>query len=125
MRGRRPGPPSSDHVSDRPIVERSWRIPEPVLGFNPARQEFQQRRLGGGADDKSSCAIAMLALREISRSAALSGDLVAAFTIDEEGSSIGTSHLVAHHRADGQSCSSPWVSDALSSSTRASVGWTS
>ena len=55
----------------------------------------------GAADDKSSCAIAMLALREISRPAALSGDLVAAFTIDEEGSSIGTSHLVANHRADG------------------------
>jgi acetylornithine deacetylase len=56
----------------------------------------------GAADDKSSCAIAMLAFREIATSGRrLRGDLVLACTVDEEGSSSGTFHLVEHHRFDG------------------------
>jgi acetylornithine deacetylase/succinyl-diaminopimelate desuccinylase-like protein len=55
----------------------------------------------GVADDKSSCAIALLTLREIARSGhRLRGDLVVACTIDEEGSSVGTSDLVRRHRFD-------------------------
>jgi acetylornithine deacetylase/succinyl-diaminopimelate desuccinylase-like protein len=56
----------------------------------------------GAADDKSSCAIAMLVLREIARSVDRRlGDVLAAFTVDEEGASAGTFALVANHRADG------------------------
>jgi acetylornithine deacetylase/succinyl-diaminopimelate desuccinylase-like protein len=56
----------------------------------------------GAADDKSSCAIAMLALREIAASVERPrGDVVAAFTVDEEGASIGTFNLVERHRYDG------------------------
>ena len=55
----------------------------------------------GAADDKGCCAIALLALRELTRrGAALRGDLVVACVADEEGISIGTEHLVATHRPD-------------------------
>jgi acetylornithine deacetylase len=56
----------------------------------------------GVADDKASCAIGLLALRELARSGTrLRGDVVLACTIDEEGSSIGTSDLVRRHTYDG------------------------
>jgi acetylornithine deacetylase/succinyl-diaminopimelate desuccinylase-like protein len=56
----------------------------------------------GVADDKSSCAIALLAMREIVASGArLRGDLVVACTVDEEALSIGTTDLVARHSFDG------------------------
>jgi acetylornithine deacetylase len=56
----------------------------------------------GVADDKSSCAIALLALRDLAASGRrLRGDVVVACTVDEEGSSIGTIDLVRRHRYDG------------------------
>jgi acetylornithine deacetylase len=55
----------------------------------------------GASDDKSCCALALLALRSLaSREPRLAGDVVVACTIDEEGVSIGTEHLVANHRFD-------------------------
>lgn len=55
----------------------------------------------GAADDKGCCAIALLALRELTRrGVSLRGDLVVACVADEEGISIGTEHLVATHRPD-------------------------
>ncbi len=55
----------------------------------------------GAADDKSSCAIGMLALRSLAeRGVRLRGDVVLACTIDEEGASIGTEHLLRNHRMD-------------------------
>jgi acetylornithine deacetylase len=56
----------------------------------------------GVADDKSSCAIALLAMRELATSGnRLRGDVAVACTIDEEGASIGTIDLVKRHRYDG------------------------
>lgn len=56
----------------------------------------------GVADDKSSCAIALLTLRELATSGhRLRGDVVVACTIDEEGASIGTMDLVKRHAYDG------------------------
>lgn len=55
----------------------------------------------GAADDKSSCAMGMLALRSlVERGVRLRGDLVLACTIDEEGVSIGTEDLIRRHRMD-------------------------
>ena len=55
----------------------------------------------GAADDKSSCAIGMLALRSLAeRGVRLRGDVVLACTIDEEGASIGTEHLLRNHPMD-------------------------
>jgi acetylornithine deacetylase/succinyl-diaminopimelate desuccinylase-like protein len=55
----------------------------------------------GVADDKSSVVIGMLALREIVRSGPRPrGDLVFAATMDEEGSSVGTSDLVRRYTFD-------------------------
>lgn len=52
----------------------------------------------GVADDKGGCAAAMLAALDLARSGArLAGNLLVALVIDEEGISIGTEHLVAHH----------------------------
>ena len=56
----------------------------------------------GAADDKSCCAIGLLVMREIALSGRRQrGDLVVACTIDEEGSSVGTTDLVKRHRFDG------------------------
>ena len=55
----------------------------------------------GVADDKASCAIGLLALRDLARaSSRLRGDVVLACTIDEEGASIGTLDLVRRHSWD-------------------------
>jgi acetylornithine deacetylase/succinyl-diaminopimelate desuccinylase-like protein len=55
----------------------------------------------GVADDKSGCAIGMLALRElVERGVSLRGDLTLACVADEEGVSIGTEHYVRNHSAD-------------------------
>jgi len=55
----------------------------------------------GAADDKSSCVIGMLALRSlVERGIRLKGDLVVATTVDEEGASIGTIHMLERHRPD-------------------------
>ena len=56
----------------------------------------------GVADDKASCAVGLLVLRELARSGSRPrGDVVLACTIDEEGSSIGTVDLVRRHTWDG------------------------
>lgn len=55
----------------------------------------------GVADDKAGCAAAMFAVRDVVRSGQrLRGDVLIACVIDEEGISIGTEHLVAHHKID-------------------------
>jgi len=55
----------------------------------------------GAADDKAGCAAAMLAVRDLVASRTpLAGDVLLALVIDEEGVSIGTEHLVAHHDVD-------------------------
>jgi acetylornithine deacetylase/succinyl-diaminopimelate desuccinylase-like protein len=61
-----------------------------------------ERMIGlGVADDKSGCAAGLLALRELAeRGVSLRGDVVLACVADEEGISIGTEHLVAHHPID-------------------------
>jgi acetylornithine deacetylase/succinyl-diaminopimelate desuccinylase-like protein len=66
-------------------------------------QRRGDRLIGVGvADDKSSVAIGMLALRELASSGErLRGDVVLACTADEEGVSIGTFDLVRRHRYDG------------------------
>jgi len=55
----------------------------------------------GAADDKSGCAVALLALRTLVESGRkLRGDLLVACTVDEEGISIGTEDLVRRHHMD-------------------------
>lgn len=52
----------------------------------------------GAADDKSSCALGMLALRSLAaRGVRLRGDVLLACTVDEEGASIGTEDLLRRH----------------------------
>lgn len=80
-----------------------------TVGYaNWADRALRPERVGdrlvgvGVADDKSSCAIALLAMREIvSSGGRLRGDLVVACTVDEEALSIGTTNLVEHHAFDG------------------------
>ena len=80
-----------------------------TVGYaNWADRALRPERIGdrlvgvGVADDKSSCAIALLAMREIVASGPrLRGDLVVAFTVDEEALSIGTTNLLEHHTYDG------------------------
>lgn len=81
----------SDTVGYRNWAERA---------LKPERQG--DRLIGVGvADDKSSVAIGMLALREIAQSGGRPrGDVVFAATIDEEGSSVGTMDLVRRYRYD-------------------------
>jgi succinyl-diaminopimelate desuccinylase len=61
-----------------------------------------ERLIGlGVADDKACCALGLLVLRALAAGdTPLRGDLMVACTIDEEGSSIGTSHLMDHHEMD-------------------------
>lgn len=68
--------------------------------LSPVRQG--DRLIGlGVADDKSSCAIGMLVLRSlVERGVRLKGDLIVATTVDEEGASIGTLHMLEGHRPD-------------------------
>ncbi len=55
----------------------------------------------GAADDKGGVTVSLLALRSIAESGMrLRGDLLVALVVDEEGASIGTSHLIAHHPMD-------------------------
>ncbi len=59
----------------------------------------------GAADDKAGCVTAMLAMRELSANrASLAGEVVAAFTIDEEGASIGTEDLLHRHQREMDAC---------------------
>jgi acetylornithine deacetylase/succinyl-diaminopimelate desuccinylase-like protein len=68
---------------------------------------FTARREGdrliglGAADNKAQCAALMLAVRRLAEgSRPASGELLAAFVIDEEGPSVGTHELVKTLRAD-------------------------
>jgi acetylornithine deacetylase len=55
----------------------------------------------GVVDDKAGCAAAMLALRDLVRSGTrLKGDVLLACVVDEEAASIGTEHLIKHHKMD-------------------------
>jgi succinyl-diaminopimelate desuccinylase len=55
----------------------------------------------GAADDKGHCAAALLALKSAVLSGRrMRGDLMVAIVADEEGASIGTQHLVDHHRSE-------------------------
>ncbi len=81
---------------------------EDTVGYrNWADRALKPERRGdrligiGVADDKSSVAIGLLALRELAASGTrLPGDVVVACTVDEEGASIGTADLVRRHRYD-------------------------
>ena len=81
---------------------------EDTVGYhNWADRALRPERRGdrligiGVADDKSSVAIGLLALRELAASGVrLAGDVVVACTVDEEGASIGTFDLVRRHRYD-------------------------
>lgn len=81
---------------------------EDTVGYrNWADRALRPERRGdrligiGVADDKSSVAIGLLALRELAASGVrLAGDVVVACTVDEEGASIGTADLVRRHRYD-------------------------
>jgi acetylornithine deacetylase len=53
----------------------------------------------GAGDDKGHCVAALLALREVVLSGRrMRGDLMVALVADEEGATIGTQHLVDHHK---------------------------
>jgi acetylornithine deacetylase/succinyl-diaminopimelate desuccinylase-like protein len=55
----------------------------------------------GAADDKGHAAIELMVLESLVRSALpLRGDVLAAFTMDEEATSTGTSDLLVHHSMD-------------------------
>jgi acetylornithine deacetylase len=55
----------------------------------------------GAADDKGHCAAALIALQRLAvRPAPLAGDVVAAFVMDEEATSLGTQALVRDNRYD-------------------------
>jgi acetylornithine deacetylase len=54
----------------------------------------------GAADDKGHCAAVLLALEALADRAPLRGDVVAAFVMDEEATSLGTQALVRDHRYD-------------------------
>ncbi|HVB44026.1 MAG TPA: M20/M25/M40 family metallo-hydrolase [Streptosporangiaceae bacterium] len=55
----------------------------------------------GAADDKSGCAAAMLVLRSLAESGiALSGDLLVACVVDEEGCSVGSEQLARYGGID-------------------------
>jgi acetylornithine deacetylase/succinyl-diaminopimelate desuccinylase-like protein len=55
----------------------------------------------GAADDKGHCAAVLLALEALARRPVpLRGDVVAAFVMDEEATSLGTQALVRDHRYD-------------------------
>jgi acetylornithine deacetylase/succinyl-diaminopimelate desuccinylase-like protein len=56
----------------------------------------------GAADDKGHCAAVLLAIADLAkRPAPLRGDVVAAFVMDEEATSLGTEALVRDHSYDG------------------------
>ncbi|BBZ75690.1 acetylornithine deacetylase [Mycolicibacterium anyangense] len=93
LRGRAPGPTIclSGHIDTVGYANWADRALHPVIEGD--------RMIGlGVADDKGACATAMLAVRELVRSGTeLAGNILVALVIDEEGISIGTEHLVAHH----------------------------
>ena len=93
LRGSRPGPTICLSAHSDTVGYENWadRALHPVIDGD--------LMIGlGVADDKGGCAAAMLAVRELVRSGTeLAGNVLVALVIDEEGVSIGTEHLVAHH----------------------------
>jgi acetylornithine deacetylase/succinyl-diaminopimelate desuccinylase-like protein len=77
--------------------------------LSPVREA--ERLIGlGVADDKACCALALLVLRSMATNGVpLRGDLMLACTIDEEGSSVGTTHLMEHHEMDAAIVLAPEV----------------
>ncbi|WP_167102596.1 M20 family metallopeptidase [Mycobacterium sp. DL592] len=93
LRGSKPGPTICLSAHSDTVGYENWadRALRPVIDGD--------LMIGlGAADDKGGCAAAMLAVRELVRSGTeLAGNILVALVIDEEGVSIGTEHLVAHH----------------------------
>ncbi|BBY66575.1 M20 family metallopeptidase [Mycolicibacterium helvum] len=96
LRGSAPGPTICLSAHSDTVGYANW----PDRALHPVIEG--DRMIGlGVADDKGGCAAAMLAVRELVRSGAeLAGNILVALVIDEEGISIGTEHLVAHHAAE-------------------------
>ncbi|NTY58930.1 M20/M25/M40 family metallo-hydrolase [Mycolicibacterium sphagni] len=93
LRGSAPGPTICLSAHSDTVGYAAW----PDRALNPVIEGDRMVGLGV-ADDKGGCAAAMLAVREIIRSGEpLAGNVLVALVIDEEGISIGTEHLVAHH----------------------------
>jgi acetylornithine deacetylase/succinyl-diaminopimelate desuccinylase-like protein len=96
LRGARPGPTLciNSHIDTVGYAEWGPEALEPRIDG--------ERMYGrGAADDKAGAAAAMLATRALLADGAdLAGDVLLALVIDEEGVSIGTEHLVAHHSMD-------------------------
>jgi acetylornithine deacetylase/succinyl-diaminopimelate desuccinylase-like protein len=93
LRGNQPGPTICLSAHSDTVGYANW----PDQALRPVIEG--DRMIGlGTADDKGGCAAAMLAVRELVRSKEkLAGNILVALVIDEEGISIGTEHLVAHH----------------------------
>ena len=100
LRGAGPGPRLWLNAHSDTVGYANWRerALEPALDGD--------RLVGlGAADDKAGCVTAMLAMRELARRrTSLAGEVVAAFTIDEEGASIGTEDLLRRHRDEMDAC---------------------
>lgn len=93
LRGAHPGPTICLTAHSDTVGYASWadRALEPVINGD--------NMIGiGAADDKGGCAAAMLAAKELAGMRdQLAGNVLVALAVDEEGISIGTEHLVAHH----------------------------
>jgi acetylornithine deacetylase len=96
LRGSAPGPTICLSAHSDTVGYANWadRALHPVIDGD--------RMIGlGVADDKGGCAAAMLAVRELVRAGTeFAGNILVALVVDEEGISIGTEHLVAHHAGE-------------------------
>ena len=96
LRGARPGPTLCINAHADTVGFENWRD----RALEPRIEGDRMYGLGA-ADDKAGCVSALFALRDIARSGVpLSGDVLVACVIDEEGVSIGTEHLVQNHAID-------------------------
>ncbi len=93
LRGAEPGPTLCLNAHADTVGYASW----PERALNPVLDGDVLTGLGV-ADDKGGCAVALLAVTELVRNKTkLGGDILVAFVADEEGVSIGSEYLVAHH----------------------------
>lgn len=93
LRGAEPGPTLCLNAHADTVGYASW----PERALNPVLDGDILTGLGV-ADDKGGCAVALLAVTELVRNQTkLGGDILVAFVADEEGVSIGSEHLAAHH----------------------------